>query len=52
MVQACQCLAVLPDSSAVRQELDAINGFRQLSDWGISMLPMQFHQVRQQDAPS
>lgn len=44
-LQARQCLKVLPDSVAARQELDDIDGFCQLSEWGIQMLPLQFHQV-------
>ncbi|KAK9794040.1 hypothetical protein WJX73_010101, partial [Symbiochloris irregularis] len=43
--QARQCLAVLSDNMAARQEADAIDGYRQLSTWGIDMLPLQFHQV-------
>ncbi|KAK9810372.1 hypothetical protein WJX72_009621 [[Myrmecia] bisecta] len=42
---AKQCLAVLPESTAARAELDTIAAVLKLQDYGITVLPMQFRQI-------
>ena len=36
---------MLPASKAAAEQLNAIKGFRRLPDFGIDLLPLQFHQV-------
>ena len=46
ILQAQQCLGVLPGNKAAAAELKAIQGFLQLQDLGLDLPPLQFHQVK------
>ena len=48
LLQAQECLAVLPDSAAARKELAEVQTALKLQVLGIELAPLQLHQLRQQ----
>ena len=45
LLQAEECLSVLPNSRAINEQYRAIQGYRLLPDFGITMSPAEFLQV-------